>query len=114
MSRIVASRVWTCEFCKVTSYDLEAIKKHLEEVHRILVYHGDANGGLGGDNYIVSSDVIPRNLDNLKDQDFESITWYRADGRTLCPVCGIEYVHHPELVSVPFLKRICNGLLVKT
>lgn len=54
-------------------------------------------------------------------EDFD-LTWmYRASGHCLCPICGREYYDHKRADETwnldwegrPFLRRLCNGDLVK-
>ena len=40
--------------------------------------------------------------------------WIRADGRTVCDICGLPYARHKMDKDSPFLHQICSGLLVKT
>jgi hypothetical protein len=59
---MVANHVWQCEFCGLSRYDLNDIKKHLMDVHGIDVEHPLANAGMAGDILIVSDRVVPAEL----------------------------------------------------
>ena len=40
--------------------------------------------------------------------------WTRADGNMQCPHCGCYYYYeHPTVFGAEWLRRICNGNLVK-
>lgn len=39
--------------------------------------------------------------------------WTRADGNMQCPHCGCYYYEHPTVFGAEWLRRICNGNLVK-
>ena len=39
--------------------------------------------------------------------------WFRADGRTLCSVCGKPYSAHPADARCTWLTRLCDGQRVK-
>ena len=67
MSLIVCCHVWDCEFCDTQYYSKKDMIEHLKEKHEVDVESPRANGGMCGDNLIVSDDVIP---DGLK-PDFE-------------------------------------------
>lgn len=51
-----------------------------------------------------------RLLENHYELDFKR-TWFRADGRTICPLCKMPYSKHPEVLSV--FSLLCDGRLVK-
>ncbi len=48
------------------------------------------------------------------------MNWRRASGMTLCPLCQKEYHRHPfdikhlDSLNEPWLRKLCNGDLVKT
>ena len=48
MCRIVAARMWICEFCGVSLYEKKAILEHLEQEHGVDPRDVDT----GGDNLI--------------------------------------------------------------
>lgn len=39
--------------------------------------------------------------------------WTRADGNTQCQHCGCYYYEHPTVFGAEWLRRICNGNMVK-
>lgn len=39
--------------------------------------------------------------------------WYRAGGGSLCPVCGCEYYDHQPVPGYTWLRKLCDGDLVK-
>lgn len=43
----------------------------------------------------------------------EQHDWYRAGGDCICERCGMKYYDHPPVIGWTWLKRICNGDLVK-
>lgn len=34
---------------------------------------------------------------------------FRAEGKTICPICGKAYVLHPDDAEEPYLTRLCDG-----
>jgi hypothetical protein len=48
----------------------------------------------------------------------ETVDFHRADGNCTCDECGQPYWRHPlsgplSDLGLPFLRRLCNGELVK-
>jgi len=39
--------------------------------------------------------------------------WYRAAGACVCETCGYEYRQHSYVIGFRWLRRLCNGDLVK-
>lgn len=54
--------------------------------------------------------VIPDEAD-LK--AMEEGKWYRVSGECICSICKREYYYHPYLHKFAFVKRICDGTIVK-
>jgi hypothetical protein len=58
-------------------------------------------------------------MDVKEEVDCREIEFYRAHGEIICPDCGKEYWRHPWFMEClgmddqPYLKRLCNGDLVK-
>lgn len=39
--------------------------------------------------------------------------WYRASGMCICEVCACDYFAHAPVVGFEWLRRLCDGRLVK-
>ena len=62
VSKIVAAKVWVCEFCDKPLYAWDDMKNHLRQEHKIDCDSPLALCGQLGDNYIVSDMAVPENL----------------------------------------------------
>ncbi len=56
-------------------------------------------------------DVKPNKVDAWR---VERSDYQRVGGGVICDHCGFEIYDHPPVVGYPWLKRLCNGKLVKT
>lgn len=63
-----------------------------------------------GDNYIEFNRVKPYKPDAIR---VDNGDWKRASGDVQCTKCGCLYYDHARVVGFPWLKRLCNGDLVK-
>ena len=39
--------------------------------------------------------------------------WYRASGDCICDVCGYKFYDHHEVPGYRWLRKLCDGTLVK-
>lgn len=52
----------------------------------------------------------PNKVDQKRVDDGD---WYRAGGDAICEHCGFVYYDHPPVPHFLWLRRLCNGNLIK-
>lgn len=52
----------------------------------------------------------PYKLDEIR---VERGDWYRAGGDCICEVCGCKYYDHQPVTGFRWLRKLCDGSLVK-
>lgn len=43
----------------------------------------------------------------------EMADWKRAQGDTICDICGCRYIEHQPVPGYSWLRKLCDGELVK-